>query len=215
MKFMKCSCLRNAAGAAAVILASFSFCSPVLAAVQSDSGAAGTEGSQNRVLVAYFSRTGENYAVGSISSGNTYLVAKEIAEQTGGRLFEIRTVYSYPADYGECVKKAREEKDANTRPELAENIDVSPYDVIYLGAPVWHGDLPMAVYTFLESGDFSGKTVRPFNTHEGSGSSGFDVKIGKAVPGASVTGVLSIQGKEAQNETHKLPFKVRNWIKSE
>ena len=127
----------------------------------------------NDILVAYFSRTGENYDVGVIEKGNTAIVAEIIAAQTGGELFEIKTVNAYPENYEECTEIAQSEKSEKARPELAESIDnLDSYDTIYLGYPIWWGDMPMAVYTFLESNDFAGKTIISFCTHAGSGLSG-------------------------------------------
>lgn len=168
---------------------------------------------EGKALIAYFSRADENYNVGVIEEGNTYKVAKEIAAQTGCDLFEIRTVNGYPQSYDECIAIAQKEQDENARPELAETIDLSEYDEIYLGSPVWWGDYPMAVYTFLESNDFAGKTIHPFNTHEGSGSAGFEAKLKRACPDAEVTEILSIQGAEAQNDPDRVKQAVADWLK--
>lgn len=89
-----------------------------------------------KILVAYFSRTGENYSVGYIEKGNTHIVADMIAEQIDGDMFEIRTVTPYPDDYDECTEIAKQEQDKNTRPELAESVKgMENYDVIFLGYP--------------------------------------------------------------------------------
>ena len=115
---------------------------------------------KSNVLIAYFSRTGENYGVGYIERGNTSIVADIIAEQTGGDLFEIRTLSAYPDNYDEATEVAKQEQDVNARPELADNLeDISDYNVIFIGYPIWWSDMPMAVYTFLESHDLSGKTI--------------------------------------------------------
>lgn len=117
-----------------------------------------TDMNETSILIAYFSRTGENYGVGYIEKGNTNIIADMIAEQTGGDLFEIRTENPYPDAYDECTEVARQEQRENARPELVEMIeDIDQYDVVFLGYPNWWGDMPMAVYTFLESYDFSGK----------------------------------------------------------
>ena len=166
---------------------------------------------KKKVLVAYFSRTGENPGVGNISVGNTFIVAKEIARQTRGTLFEIRAEYEYPADYDQCLKVAKKEKAAKARPKLAETIDIAPYDEIYLGSPVWLEDMPMPVYTFLESQDFSGKIIRPFNTHEGSGEAMFEDKIAAAAKNAKVKPMLSVRGAVTQYESIKLPSAIKTW----
>jgi len=95
-----------------------------------------TDRNESQILVAYFSRTGENYDVGYIEKGNTHMIADMIAEQTGGDTFEIRTVTSYPDEYDECTEVAKQEQDDNARPELAENVeDMENYGVIFLGYP--------------------------------------------------------------------------------
>lgn len=112
-----------------------------------------------KVLVAYFSW-----------SGNTRVIAEQIEELTGGELFEIRTVIPYPEEYRPCTEIAKKEKEMNARPELKTKIDrMEEYDVVFIGYPNWWGTAPMAVWTFLESYDFSGKTVIPFCTHGGGG----------------------------------------------
>ena len=115
------------------------------------------------ILVAYFSRTGENYNVGNIEKGNTHIVADMIAEQTGGDTFEISTVTPYPDNYDECTDIARQEQNENAHPELAAFVEnMGNYDTIFLGYPIWWSDVPMAVYTFLESYDFSVKNHYSF-----------------------------------------------------
>ncbi len=170
---------------------------------------------RKNVLVAYFSRVGENPGVGVITKGNTRIVAEEIAKQTRGTLFEIRTVKDYPESYEACLALAKKEQAKQLRPELAENIDITPFDEIYLGSPVWNEDMPMAVYTFLEGHDFNGKVIRPFNTHEGSGDAGFVDKIRGAAKNAVVKPIFSVRGGMAQYESFKLPFAVKTWRTAE
>ena len=165
------------------------------------------------ILIAYFSHTGENYNVGVIEEGNTAKVAKEIAAQTGGELFEIVTVNAYPEAYEACTDVAMQEQRANARPELASTIeDMEQYDTIYLGYPIWWGDMPMALYTFLESYDLSGKTVYPFATHEGSGMAGTGRKIAAACPDADVRDGLAIRGSTAQNDAAAVTKAVNDFI---
>lgn len=129
------------------------------------------------MLVVFFSRTGENYAVGNIEKGNTHIVAEIIAKEIGGKLFRIETVKPYPDEYKACVEVAKAEKENNTRPEVKGDVKVENYDIIFLGYPNWWGDMPMAVYTFIEKHNWNGKTVVPFCTHEGSGLSGTERKL--------------------------------------
>lgn len=167
----------------------------------------------NDILVAYFSRTGENYSVGVIEKGNTAIVAEIIAAQTGGELFEIKTVNAYPDNYDECTEIAQSEKNENARPELVENKDnLDGYNTIYLGYPIWWGDMPMAVYTFLENNDFAGKTIIPFCTHAGSGLSDTVKKISAACPSATVKTGLAIAGTTAQNDRETAEQSVTEWL---
>lgn len=165
------------------------------------------------ILVAYFSRTGENYNVGYIEKGNTHIVADMIAEQTGGDTFEISTVTPYPDDYDECTDIARQEQSENARPELAASVEgMENYDTIFLGYPIWWSDMPMAVYTFLESYDFSGKTIIPFSTHEGSGLASTESSIAKICPDSEILEGLSIRGAVAQNSQDEAQESVTNWL---
>ena len=110
--------------------------------------------SNHTVLVAYFSR-----------SGNTQCVAEFIAKQTGGTLFRIERAVPYPDAFRECADEAKEERDDNIHPALAQKVkDFNRYDVIFVGCPVWWHTAPMPVWSFLENEgyDFSGKIVIPF-----------------------------------------------------
>lgn len=124
-------------------------------------------------LVAFYSRADENYFGGAyryIEVGNTEKVAKMIAAVTGAELFKIEQVHPYAADYQTCIDQAKRDLQAKARPELKKLPDsIDQYDEIYLGYPNYWGDMPMAVYTFLEAFDWTGKTIHPFCTHEGSG----------------------------------------------
>ena len=167
----------------------------------------------NTILIAYFSHTGENYNVGVIEEGNTAKVAKEIAAQTDGERFEIMTVNAYPEAYEECTDVAMQEQRANLRPELSTALeDISQYDTVYLGYPIWWGDMPMALYIFLESYDLSGKTIYPFATHEGSGMAGTERKIAAACPDADVQDGLAIRGSTAQNDAEAVTKAVNDFI---
>ena len=152
----------------------------------------------SKSLIAYFSRKGNNYVAGSIVNlpvGNTEVIAKKIQKLTGGDIFQIRTVKSYPKDYTETTNVAREEQRENSRPELTEIVDdMDSYDVIYIGYPNWYGTMPMAGFSFLESYDFSGKTIIPYCTHEGSGMGSSERDIKKLCPNAKVLSGLAIRG---------------------
>ena len=168
----------------------------------------------NKVLVVYFSRTGEQYSVGNIKEGNTAIVAKMIADKTGADLFEIKLVNdTYPASYTALTKAAQQEKGANARPEVAGKVsNFDDYGTVFIGCPNWWGDLPMAVYTFMEQYDWSGKKVAPFVTHEGSGLSSIPSSIKKTTK-ADVLSGFALYGHEAQNERESAKLKVDAWLK--
>ena len=166
-----------------------------------------------KILVAFFSRTGENYAVGRIEQGNTHIVAELIASATGGTLFRIEPATPYPDDYRACTEVAQREKRSKARPALVGEIAAEEYDVIFLGYPNWWGDLPMCVYTFLEQHDWQGKVVIPFCTHEGSGLSDTENLLRAACRGASVLNGLAVRGAVAQNERETARRQVLEWLK--
>lgn len=167
----------------------------------------------SKVLVAYFSRKGNNYVSGNIvnlAEGNTLVVAHKIQKLIGADLFEIKTVKQYPIDYDETTVVAQKEQNADERPEIVKPLpDISKYDTIIIGHPNWWGTMPMAVMTFLENYDWSGKKVLSFCTHEGSamGSSESDLK--KLCKGAEFSKGLPIKGSTASSSDSK----IENWLK--
>jgi flavodoxin len=167
----------------------------------------------SKSLIAYFSRKGNNYVGGSIVNltiGNTEVISKKIRRLTGSDVFQITTVKSYPDDYTETTNVARNEQKEDARPELTETVNnMDSYDVIYIGYPNWYGTMPMAVFTFLESYDFSGKTIVPFCTHEGSGLGSSERDIKKLRPNAKVLPVLAIRGGSVERADKD----VANWLK--
>ena len=174
----------------------------------------GSEGS--RILVVYFSRTGEQYTVGVIYHGNTAIVAEMIADETGADLFEILPEDDhYPMTYAELTDVAKKEQNEKARPAYAGEVpDLSQYDTIFIGAPVWWGDWPMIMYTFFEENAeaLAGKNLVPFSTHEGSGLSGFDKKLSSAVPGSTVLKGLATRGNDCQNKQDSVRKSVNDWI---
>ena len=167
-----------------------------------------------KVLIAYFSRAGENYSVGVIDEGNTAKLAKEIAAQTGGDLFEIVPAIPYPDGYEDTKTVATRERNNNERPAIKNTVEnFDSYDAIFIGYPIWWGDLPMILHTFMESYDFTGKTVIPFNTHEGSGQSGTQGTIAAKLSGATVLQGFAMQGRTAQRLTGSgMDATVKNWL---
>ena len=155
-------------------------------------------------LVAFYSRADENYFGGSmkyIQIGNTEKAAKMIADMTGADLFKIEQKIPYAADYNTCIAQAKEDKQTGKRPEIL-NLpqDIDQYDEIYLGYPNYWGTMPMAVYTFLESYDFTGKKIHPFCTHEGSGLSNTESDIKKSAKGAVIEKGIAIHGSGVDQE---------------
>ena len=152
----------------------------------------------SKKLVAFYSRADENYVSGAIKNltvGNTEVAAGIIAELTGADLFKIEQVQPYSKNYNECIAQAQSDQKRDARPELVrypESID--GYDEIYLGYPNYWSTMPMEVFTFLEHFDFSGKTIKPFCTHEGSGLGSSVRDIKKTCPNAIVAEGLAIRG---------------------
>jgi len=163
-------------------------------------------------LVIYFSRTGENYKVGVIEEGNTAILAKMIAEKTGADTFEVVPAKEYPEGYDECCDVALEEQENGDRPQVVGDVDVAPYSTIYLGYPIWWGDLPMCLYTFLEAHDWSGKTIHPFCTHEGSGLGKSVSSIQSLCAGVTVGEGLSLNGYIAQQQRDEAEAAVDEWL---
>ena len=170
--------------------------------------------SKSKSLVVYFSLAGEQYAVGNISEGNTSIVAKMIAQETGADLFELETVKQYTTNnHSKLINEAKTEQTNKARPALKKTPVISAYDTIYIGYPNWWGDMPMCIYTFIESQGWSGKNVVPFCTHEGSGLSGTESTIRSICKGATVAKGLAVQGKTAQNNRTAARKAVQDWLK--
>lgn len=154
-------------------------------------------------LIVYYSRADENYFGGEyryIKVGNTAKVAKMIADETGADLFEIKQQIPYAKDYDTCIAQAKEDLRKKARPQIMNlpgNLDA--YDEIYIGYPNYWGDMPMAVYTFLESFDWHGKKIYPFCTHEGSGLSNTPQKLADTCKGAVIEKGLAIHGSSADH----------------
>lgn len=142
-----------------------------------------------KILIAYFSH-----------SGNTGIVAKEIQKEIGGEIFQIETVEAYPQNYNTVVDIAKQEQKANMRPKLKTMVvDMDAYNTIILGYPNWWGTIPMAVFTFLEQYDFTGKIILPYCTHGGSRMGRSEQDIIKTCPGADVLNGLDIYGSDVKN----------------
>ena len=181
---------------------------------QSTTPAENKKDSAKKSLVVFFSRTGDNYEVGVIEKGNTHIVADFIAEAVGADIFEIKPVTPYPADYRECTQVANREKEADARPAFVGTLEnFSDYDTIYCGYPNWWSDMPMIMYTFLESYDFTGKTIIPFCTSSSEAFIGKE-EIEKYAKGVKeVRAGLGIRGKRCQEDPESVKRDVDNWLK--
>lgn len=163
-------------------------------------------------LIVYYSRADENYVNGDIKDlevGNTEIVAGMIQKLTGASMFKIEQMKPYAKDYNACIAQAQADQKRDARPELKsypENLD--EYDTIYLGYPNYWGTMPMAVFTFLEHFDFTGKVLKPFCTHEGSGLGRSERDIRKLCPGAVVESGLALRGGNVTNEE----MRIKQWI---
>lgn len=136
------------------------------------------------VLIAYFSW-----------SGNTEQMAQAIQAETGGDLFKIEPAVPYTEDYDTLLDIAQQEQAEDARPELAAQVENwDSYDVVFVGYPDWWNDAPMAVYSFLEAYDWTGKTLVPFCTSGGSGFGRSLDKLPGSAPGAAILEGLHIQG---------------------
>ncbi|ULQ60430.1 hypothetical protein K7I13_03735 [Brucepastera parasyntrophica] len=151
--------------------------------------AADRTNSTGKILVVYFTRT-----------ENTRYVAEHIQSLLGGDMAEITAVSAYPEAYSAALERARQERDRNARPAIRVWVpDISSYDYILLGYPIWMGGIPMPVASFLETFDFSGKTIVPFCTSGSTGISQSIAEITKLVPGARVTNGFRVPTNGARN----------------
>lgn len=148
--------------------------------------------------------------VDGVPLGNMEYVAQLIAAETGGELFSIETVQQYPTTHQPLLEFAHNEAQENARPELATELsDPGGYDVVFIGYPIWNADLPMPLYTFLETYDFGGATIVPFTVHGGSGLAGTPATIQQLQPDATVvTDALSI----SRSSVSTAPEAVSEWL---
>jgi flavodoxin len=166
-----------------------------------------------KTLIAFFSRADENYFGGAyryVAVGNTEIVANQIRELTGADSFKIEMKNPYAADYNTCIDQAQKDKQAGVRPELvAELGSIDAYDTVILMYPNYWGTCPMVVFTFLEEFDFTGKTILPLCTNEGSGMGSSERDIAKAAKGAALKKGLPINGSSVNGAKPK----VEKWLK--
>lgn len=160
-------------------------------------------------LIIYFSRADENYGVGVISKGNTEIAAEYIRDITGGDLFKVEPLNPYSKDYNVCIEEAKERQISHDA-KIKESIpDISDYEVIYIGSPVYWGVMPEELVTALKEKDFSGKKVRIFITHEGSGEASIPNQVKDICKGADVlSDVLTIKGSSVSDSKSK----AKQWV---
>ena len=172
-----------------------------------------TSNNQNNMsksIVIFFSHAGDNYAVGNIEVGNTKIVADYISEIAGADQFEIVTHKYDGMAYNPLIQLAKEEANNGELPPY-EGVapDLSQYDTVFIGGPVWWGTYPQVMFTLFKDINLDGKTVIPFTTHEGSGLASCVKDVKKAFPKAKVTGEFSIYGHEVRTGRAK----VEKWLK--
>lgn len=162
-------------------------------------------------IVIFFSHAGDNYSVGNIEVGNTKIVADYISEITGAEQYEIVTHKYDGMAYMPLIDLAKKEAADGELPPYEGNApDLSQYDTVFIGGPVWWGTYPQVMFTLFKDIDLTGKTVIPFTTHEGSGLANCVSDVKKAFPKATVTKAFSIYGHEVRSEK----VKVERWLKS-
>lgn len=164
---------------------------------------------KKKALVVYFSHAGDNYSVGNVKVGNTKIVADYITEITGADQFEIKTTKYDGMAYGPLCDLAKEEQQKGELPPFQGSVDVTKYETIFVGGPVWWGTWPQVMFTFFKKYDLNGKTLIPFTTHEGSGLGRCVEDLEEVYPNASVTGKFSMYGHDVRdNRKH-----VEKWLK--
>ena len=162
-----------------------------------------------KALVVFFSHAGDNYSVGNIEVGNTKIVADYISEIIGADQFEIVTHKYDGMAYTPLIKLAQEEADNGELPEYEGDVDLSQYDTVFIGGPVWWGTYPQVMFTFFRDYDLNGKTIIPFTTHEGSGLASCVEDVKRAYPNADVKPGFAIYGHDVRSGRNK----VEKWLK--
>ena len=174
-------------------------------------GESGKYYNNKKSLIIYFSRADENYFGGDmryIEKGNTEIIAEYIRDIIGADMFKVEPLEPYSAEYMKCIEEAKERTKMGMAPIKEKVPDISPYEVIYVGAPVYWGGMPEELFTALRGLDFTGKTIRPFVTHEGSGLSNIPNQLKELCIGWTVSQGIAITGSEV--ETAK--GKIEEWI---
>ncbi len=175
-----------------------------------DESAGATPTASGKSLVVFYSRANENYPSEWLEVGHTKVMAGYIADAIGADTYEIVPTEPYPESYDECCDVALEEQRADARPSIANTLpDVSAYDLVFIGCPIWWGDEPMVVRTFVEGVDLAGKTIVPFTTHAGSGLGNVPANLKAALTDARFLDGLAIAGTDVDNARDR----VTTWAK--
>lgn len=168
------------------------------------------QSNMKKSIVIFFSHAGDNYAVGDIKVGNTKIVADYITEITGADQFEIVTHKYDGLGYNPLIEIAKEESNSGELPPYEGKApDLSQYDTVFIGGPVWWGTYPQVMFTLFKDINLDGKTVYPFTTHEGSGLASCVSDLKSAFPEADVQKGFSIYGHEVRTGKKS----VENWLK--
>lgn len=169
------------------------------------------QNNMSKSIVIFFSHAGDNYSVGNVKVGNTKIVADYISEIAGAEQFEIVTHKYDGMAYTPLTRLAQEEANKGELPPYEGSApDLSGYDTVFIGGPVWWGTYPQVMFTLFKDINLDGKTVYPFTTHEGSGLASCVSDVKKAFPKANVKNGFSIYGHEVRTEKAK----VEKWLKS-
>ncbi len=159
-------------------------------------------------IIIYFSRADENYAVGYIDKGNTEVIAEYIKEITKADIFKVEPLNPYSKEYDICIKEAKERTKTHNAPIKNALPDLSNYDLIYIGTPVYWEGMPEEMFTALKNLDYKNKIIKPFVTHEGSGLSSIPNELKKLCPSATIKEGLAIQG----SKVHESKAIVERWV---
>jgi len=169
---------------------------------------------ESKSLIIYFSRAGENYSVGKVDKGNTEMIVDYITQVTNIKSFKINPETAYPESYSETLEVVQNERSSNSRPKIKDPLtNIDNYDTILLGYPIWYTNLPNIVMTQIELLNFEGKTIYPFNTHEGSGTGNSISDIKKVVPNAVVKDGFALRGQDSRKSESRT--NIEKWLKED
>ena len=167
-----------------------------------------------KTLIAFFSRADENCFGGAlrcVKVGNTEIVVNLMKDMIEADTFKIEMKNPYSPVYMTCIEEAKKDLREKARPELTAYPDsIDEYDTVVLAYPNYWGTIPMAVATFIEKFDFTGKTILPLCTNEGSGMGGSERTVKQCAPGAEIRKGLSITGSSAASSGES----IRRWLKA-